>query len=106
LAKIKVFFFKDIKSNQWLNEKLEESKNIHSKLDLARQNAANDIFERVNSSGKMGVILDDENVESGVFVDLHGLHVNEAKLKLNELVLPMLTDLKKNNAHNRSRSSQ
>jgi len=43
----------------------------------------------------MGVIMDDENDERGVFVDLHGLHVNEAKLKLTELILPVLTDLKK-----------
>lgn len=80
-------------------------------MDLARQNAANDIFERVNSSGKMGVIIEDENYESGVFVDLHGLHVNEAKLKLTELILPMLKDVKKmtlitgHGAHNKSGES-
>ena len=34
-----------------------------------------------------------ENYESEVFVDLHGLHLNEAKL--NELILPTLKDLKK-----------
>ena len=64
---------------------------------MARKNAANDIFERVNSSGKMGVIIEDENNnnDSGVFVDLHGLHLKEAKVKLNELILPMLKDLKK-----------
>ena len=74
---------------------LAELKDVRSRLDIARHNAANDIFERVNSSGKMGVIMEDENDASGVFVDLHGLHVNEAKSKLNELILPMLSDLKK-----------
>jgi len=81
-----------------LNESLIELRNVRSKLNLARQNAANDIFERMNSCGKMGVILEDnyqtEN-ESDVFVDLHGLHVNEAKLKLSEHILPLLKDLKK-----------
>ena len=41
----------------------------------------------------MGVLMGGENYESEVFVDLHGLHLNEAKL--NELILPTLKDLKK-----------
>ena len=73
-------------------KKLLELKELQTSLKIARQNAANDIFERVNSRGNMGAIADDNDK---VYVDLHGLHVNEAKDKLNEVILPALIVLKK-----------
>ena len=54
---------------------------------MVRQNAANDIFERVNSQNGMGVITDEDQT---VTIDLHGLHVDEAKLKLTELIFPVI----------------
>ena len=72
--------------------KLKMLKEIKSKLKEARKNAANDIYERINSHGNMGIVSgNDETVN----VDLHGLHINEAKEKLNEIIFPFLSTLKK-----------
>jgi hypothetical protein len=45
-----------------------------------------DIFERVNSSGQMGVCGADKHLK----VDLHGLFVEEAKEVIETFVLPVL----------------
>ena len=41
------------------------------------------------------MIADDSNMERLVHIDLHGLHVNEAKVSLTEFVLPALPVLRK-----------
>jgi len=73
-------------------EKFKMFKEIQSKLKEARKNAANDIYERINSHGNMGIVSDNHET---VNVDLHGLHINEAKEKLNEIIFPFLPILKK-----------
>ncbi|KAJ3107733.1 hypothetical protein HDU97_003403 [Phlyctochytrium planicorne] len=55
------------------------------------ERAARDIFERSNSSGGMGQISNDR---WELYVDLHGLHVEEAKLMMEQFVLPVVPVLK------------
>jgi DNA-nicking Smr family endonuclease len=85
----------DTDSIEWKKKK-KEHQEIQKRLNEARKNAAADIFERMNSFGNMGSIIDedDENSKS-VQVDLHGLHVREAKEKIDEYILPILPALKK-----------
>ena len=52
----------------------------------ARENAANDIFERMNASGSMGTL----SANTLLKIDIHGLHVKEAKAQITEYVLPVL----------------
>ena len=75
-------------------QKLKKLKEIQANLREARKNAANDIYERINSHGNMGIV--DESDES-VNIDLHGLHINEAKEKLNEIIFPFMSILKRVN---------
>jgi len=75
-------------------QKLKVLKEIQTNLREARKNAANDIYERINSHGNMGIV--DESDES-VNIDLHGLHINEAKEKLNEIIFPFMSILKRVN---------
>ena len=98
----------DTDSVEWREKKFELDE-LHKKLNNARRNAACDIFERINSSsGKMGAII--EYIEGGalslsgvgsetrsslVHVDFHGLHVGEAKERVDEFVMPILPALKK-----------
>ena len=85
----------DTDSDEWNNyfEQLEE---IKRKLNVARENAARDIFERTNSRGNMGSIIEsDSESKSSIFIDLHGLFINEAKERVNEFILPILPVLKK-----------
>ena len=69
-------------------EKIKERKQIESNLKQARINASNDIFERINSRGNMGVWNEEDNTVS---FDFHCQHVNEAKTKLDDLVLPVVS---------------
>jgi DNA-nicking Smr family endonuclease len=78
---------------EWKKKK-KELQDIQEKLNEARKNAAADIFERINSFGNMGKILGEEE-DGWVNIDLHGLHVYEAKLKIDDYVLPILPVLKK-----------
>lgn len=78
-------------NEEWLKI-LEELKNVKEKLSAARRNAANDIFERINSTVRMGSQLDENSI---VHVDFHGLYVKEAQEKVQDFVLPMLPVLKK-----------
>ena len=85
----------DTDSEEWKMKKLE-LQGIQKRLHEARKNAASDIFERMNSFGNMGAILvDDLENASRLHIDLHGLHINEAKEKVNEYVVPILPALKK-----------
>lgn len=84
----------DTESIEWLVAK-KELQEIQKKLNAARKNAAADIFERMNSLGTMGAIIEDSESFSHLRIDLHGLHVNEAKEKINEFVMPILPALKK-----------
>ena len=69
-------------------EKIKERKQIEKNLKQARINASNDIFERLNSRGNMGVLNEEDNTVS---FDFHFQHVNEAKTKLDDLVLPVVS---------------
>lgn len=88
----------DTESVEWKKKKAELSE-LHWKLNSARKNAASDIFERMNSNGSMGAIIEYDNdgqeKASLLHIDMHGLHVNEAKERANEFVLPILPALKK-----------
>ena len=86
----------DNNSSDWKakNLKLEELK---KQLNLARANAARDIYERMNSKGNMGALLanDDDETNGTVHIDIHGLHLSEAKATFDEFVLPILPALKR-----------
>ena len=60
---------------------------LRSKMRASQLNAAHDIFERLNS-----VDLSSSDIMS---IDLHGLHVHEAKTILRDYVLPVLPVVKK-----------
>jgi DNA-nicking Smr family endonuclease len=109
-AKLKedLFQINDTDSVEW-RKKRNELNEMQRKLNGARRNAASDIFERMNSRGNMGALIEYiqegvgemgiEGVESTktsiVHMDFHGLHVNEAKERIDEFVLPILPALKK-----------
>jgi hypothetical protein len=84
----------DTGSVEWITKK-KELQDVQRILHESRKNAAADIFERMNSFGNMGAIVEEDESFSRVHIDLHGLHVNEAKEKVNEFVLPILPALKK-----------
>ena len=106
---LKQYCVVDTDSDEWhaINTRRLE---IKDQLRLARANAASDIFERINSGGNMGALIDGDE-ESLVFVDLHGLFVNEAKEKAIEFIQPFLPVLKKmvvitgHGSHNQSGES-
>ncbi|CAF0961640.1 unnamed protein product [Brachionus calyciflorus] len=81
----------DMESLEWI-EKYKNLEEIKEMLNMARMNAANDIYERMNSTSKMGSVINDGAI---VQVDLHGLYVNEAIEKVKEFVMPMLSVLEK-----------
>lgn len=78
--------FADTESNDGkeMNKQLKE---INTSLQAAIKNASKDIYERVNSKGKLSVKVNGKEV---LRVDLHGLHAEEAKEIVNEYVLPVL----------------
>ena len=84
----------DTDSDEW-TEFSEKLKNIKHKLNLARKNAASDIFERMNSQGYMGSVIESDNAQENrsVYIDLHGLFINEAKDRVQEFILPILSVL-------------
>jgi DNA-nicking Smr family endonuclease len=57
----------------------------------AKENAFNDIYERMNSTGSMGISL----IGQSTTVDLHGQSVEAAKRFINDPILPVLHVLKK-----------
>jgi DNA-nicking Smr family endonuclease len=62
-------------------------------IQEATRNAMHDIFDRVNSRGNKGCVFDSEN--DTCKIDLHGLHVEDAKTVLDEYVLPCLPVLER-----------
>ncbi len=93
----------DSDSKEW-SLKNKQMKEILNKLELVRRNAASDIFERINSHGHMGTVTDDNEI----CIDLHGLHINEAKWMIDDRVLPILQVFKQlvlitgSGSHNKS----
>ena len=65
-------------------------KKLNENLKIAIQNASRDIYERINSKEKNFVNVDGKMIFS---VDLHGLHVSEAKEIVDEHILPVLDEL-------------
>jgi DNA-nicking Smr family endonuclease len=59
---------------------------LEKELENVKRNAAQDIYNRNNSAGRMGEV----DAQGNVTVDLHGLYVREAISMFNELVLPIL----------------
>lgn len=91
-----ILLINDTESSEWKNKK-KKLQELNKRLNEARKNAANDIFERMNSGGNMGALIEEEDgqIQGLVHVDFHGLHVKEAKERVNEYVLPILPALKK-----------
>jgi hypothetical protein len=87
-------FIYDHNSVEW-KETMKELYEKIKQLDKARMNASSDIFERMNSSGNLGMLIDaDQESDSSAMghfkVDFHGLHPSEAINKINEIILPVL----------------
>ncbi|CAF0869016.1 unnamed protein product [Brachionus calyciflorus] len=80
----------DMNSFEW-NLKYKKLEELREKLKIARSNAANDIYERMNAPSTMGNVINDK---LSIQVDLHGLFVKEAIGKVEEFVLPLLDVLK------------
>ncbi len=107
-----IFSINDTESSEWKNKK-RRLLELQKRLNEARKNAASDIFERMNSGGNMGAIVEEEDGQTHglVQVDLHGLHVKEAKERVAEYVLPILPAMKKmiiitgHGAHNQDGNS-
>lgn len=59
---------------------------IEKQLSLAKENASNDIYFRMNATGTMAR----ETSEGEIQLDFHGLPVAEAKSKLEDMVVPVL----------------
>jgi hypothetical protein len=74
----------------WLAKKLETSQ-LLKWLMAAKENAFNDIYERMNSCGSMGLSFSGQST----VVDLHGLSVEGAKQIVLNTILPVLPVLKK-----------
>jgi len=81
----------DCMDDKEYSKKRKELREVQKRLELARKNAANDIFERLNSANGMGSIGNEDMAQ----IDLHGLYINEAIEKIEEYVLPILPTLKK-----------
>ena len=73
-------------TNQEKRKFLQTIKCFKKRLVKARENAANDIYERMNASGNMGTLSGNTLLK----IDIHGLHVEEAKSQITEYVLPVL----------------
>ena len=79
---------KDKNIRQILEQKLSDLKRNAQK---AQENASNDLFEQINSKmNKESLFTKNKNGFEMYKVDLHGQHVEEAKKKVEELVLPIL----------------
>jgi DNA-nicking Smr family endonuclease len=90
-ARTKLSSILNIRSAEWK----AQSKRVNAlsvQLTAARANAAQDIYERVNSEGSgMGERTSSSQWESDERrVDLHGLHKSEAESVLVQFVLPIL----------------
>ena len=72
-------------------ETVTKMERVSQMLRSARMNAMRDIFEQMNSVGEMG----STNESDSLRLDLHGLHVDEAKSILQEFVFPILPAMKR-----------
>jgi DNA-nicking Smr family endonuclease len=64
---------------------------LKEKIKKTQMDVSNDVFEQINSGGDMGVIGSDGKMR----IDLHALHVEEAKRMLHEYVFPSLPVVRK-----------
>ena len=71
---------------------VNKKKKLEKELRIAEENAAQDIFERNNSFGNMGISKNDNS--NSISIDFHGLHVKDAKRIFKETVLPVLPVLR------------
>lgn len=62
---------------------------LRKRENEAKLNASNDLFERVNTSRSSKSVVKKSGHQM-YSVDFHGLHVGEAKAKVNELIMPIL----------------
>jgi hypothetical protein len=76
--------------SDWLVKKRKLNE-LKKQIMAAKENAFNDIYERMNSCGSMGVCLFGQSTS----VDLHGLSVEAATRFINDPILPVLSVLKK-----------
>lgn len=65
--------------------------NLKEKIKNLQLDVSNDVFAQINSGGSMGVIGNDGKMT----IDLHALHVEEAKNMLQEYVFPALPVVRK-----------
>jgi DNA-nicking Smr family endonuclease len=76
--------------SKWLAKKQQMSY-LKKQIMAARENAHNDIYERMNSVGSLGISFSDQSTT----VDLHGLSVEAAKRFIDDPILQVLPVLKK-----------
>jgi DNA-nicking Smr family endonuclease len=74
----------DTKKEAW-KTKYRQVQEALQTLERSKELASADVFERMNSLGQMGT-----EVDGKLKIDFHGLHVEEAKEKIEEFVLPIL----------------
>jgi hypothetical protein len=85
-AQVELRQIRDYESEEWISCHNNVGR-IRKKLSAARRNASIDIFNLVNSAGGMG-----KESESGglLYLDFHGLHVEEAINKFDSDIKPIL----------------
>jgi DNA-nicking Smr family endonuclease len=77
-------------NSNWLAKKKQMTK-LKKQLMAAKENAHNDIYERMNSVSSIGISFSGQITS----VDLHGLSVEGAKQIVYNTILPVLPVLKK-----------
>jgi DNA-nicking Smr family endonuclease len=66
-------------------------KKLQEKIKATQLDVSNDVFQQINSHGSMGMVGNDGKMS----IDLHALHVDEAKTMLEEYVFPTLAVVKR-----------
>jgi DNA-nicking Smr family endonuclease len=77
--------------SDWLTKK-QRLNELSKQLMAAKENAYNDIYERMNSCGSMGISLSGQKCTA---VDLHGLSVEGAKRLIQDPIMSVLPVLKR-----------
>jgi hypothetical protein len=80
----------DIDTKEYKNISKRVQK-LQEKIKATQLSVSNDVFERINSCGSMGII----GYDGLMSIDLHALHVEEAKNMLLEYVFPVLPVVRK-----------
>jgi hypothetical protein len=85
-AQVELRQIRDYESEEWISCHNNVGR-VRRKLSAARRNASTDIFNLVNSAGGLG-----KESESGglLYLDFHGLHVEEAINKFDSDIKPIL----------------